>query len=248
MESLPDYFEGAFLINLPHRKDRLRAAKRELERIGWKLDTRMVQQYSAQSFHDRLGFPSIGARGCFHSHAECLKRAMASGQRHALMIEDDIAITSSLAGLSSSIIEQLDANLWDFLYLGHELTGDIPRATARTSEVRLIAPHPKTEIQTTHFYAVNGRIFSRLIAHLDRIATGPEGDDTSGPMPIDGAYNIFRRQNADVKTLIANPKLGWQRPSRSDIADIRLFDKIKSLNFVTAKLRELKHLWTSFGS
>jgi glycosyl transferase family 25 len=61
-------------------------------------------------------------------------------------------------------------------------------------------------------------------------------------MPIDGAYNIFRRENSDIKTLISAPKLGWQRPSRSDIAGNRFFDKMQSIHFLTAKLRELKYL------
>lgn len=244
MESLLEYFEGAYLINLPHRKDRLRLANRELAKIGW--DGGQVQLYRARSFDHRAGFPSIGARGCFHSHTECLKHAMAFSQRHALMIEDDISISSSIARLSASIIEQLQSSLWDFFYMGHELTGDVPRANAWTTTVKLVAP--QTDIQTTHFYVVNSRVFSRLIAHLDRIETGPEGDDTHGPMPIDGAYNIFRRENPDVKTLIANPKLGWQRPSRSDIAGTRFFDKMESLHSLTGKLREWKHWMNSWHS
>jgi GR25 family glycosyltransferase involved in LPS biosynthesis len=246
METLMEYFGGAYLINLPHREDRLRLAKKELANIGWELGSGKVHLYAARTFTDRAGFPSVGARGCFHSHFECLKDAIASGRRHALMIEDDIAITPSLARLSSEIVKQLEVDSWDFLYLGHELTGHIPRASSRTSEVTFIAP--ESEIQTTHFYAVNGRIFSRLLAHLEQVAEGTEGNQLFGPMPIDGAYNIFRRQNDDVRTLISSPKLGWQRPSRSDIAGVRFFDKLNSMHFLSAKLREWKYFFDRWRS
>ena len=45
-------------------------------------------------------------------------------------------------------------------------------------------------------------------------------------MPIDGAFNIFRRINHDVQTLIAQPKISWQLSSRSDITP-RSFDKFR---------------------
>ena len=118
------YFD---LINHPHRQDRLKSTGRELRRVGWKLGENGVGLYPAQSFREPAGFPSIGARGCFDSHLQCLKHAIASGKRHALILEDDIAITSSLSSLSSSILSQLESGRWDFVYLGHELTGDIPR-------------------------------------------------------------------------------------------------------------------------
>ena len=70
---------------------------------------------------------------------------------------------------------------------------------------------------TTHFYAVNGRIFDRLLRFLEELQRRPPGHPDGGPMHLDGAYSTFRDQNPDVVTLIASPNLGWQRTSRSDI-------------------------------
>ena len=238
VDELLKYFDGGYLINLPHREDRLRSAERELRRIGWCLSDTAIHLYPARIFGDSAGFPTIGARGCFDSHLQCLKRAIASGKRHALILEDDIAITSSLPSLSSSILAQLEINRWDFVYLGHELTGDIARAGSKTKSVNLI-PSQQAEILTTHFYAINGRILNRLISYLEQISAF--GDDHSHAMPIDGAYNIFRRQNSDVRMLLADPKLGWQRPSRSDIASRKFFDR-PALDFLTAPIREWKNL------
>src|ERR1700761_392773 len=74
-DELLKFFDGGYLINLPHRQDRLRSARRELDRVGWHLGETGVELYPAQTFDEPAGFPSIGARGCFDSHLQCLRRA-----------------------------------------------------------------------------------------------------------------------------------------------------------------------------
>jgi GR25 family glycosyltransferase involved in LPS biosynthesis len=240
MQKLIEYFGGAYLINLPERKDRLRLAQRVLARANC-VAGGGLQIYAAKKFIDRAGFPDPGARGCFNSHAECLRLAQREGGRHVLLLEDDIALSSSLSRLAPSILSQLRSERWDLVYFGHERTGEIENANYRTVDVRLAPIKSEAEMRTTHFYGVNNRILSRLIAHLDRVAAGSEGDQEFGPMPIDGALNIFRRKNRDIKTLIANPKLGWQRPSRSDITP-RSFDNLRAFHSFTERLRELKYV------
>jgi glycosyl transferase family 25 len=238
MNNLLEYFGAAFLINLPKRTDRLRSAKKELARAGWTLGPGGVQLYAAETFTDRAGFPFPGSRGCFHSHAVCLRKAYSEGKKSVLMIEDDVAFSPAIRRLTPSIIAQLESGPWDFFYLGHEFTGDIPRATSRTTDVKL-APIT-TEIRTTHCYAVNARIFERLLAHLDRVAKGREGDQEFGPMPIDGAFNIFRRYNPDVRGFITSPKISWQRSSRSDNHP-HFFDHFQPLRPFVSALRNLKY-------
>src|SRR5664279_259253 len=240
MTTILDYFGAAYLINLPERTDKLASAKTEMERIGWNIGPEGVQPYPAQRFLDRAGFPSAGIRGCFNSHRECLRLAHLAGRKSVLILEDDIALSPSFPRLVSSILFKLANTSWDFLYLGHERTGDIGKAGSNTAEVMFVPLAPTNEILTAHFYAVNGRILPRLLEHLDRAASGIEGDQEFGPMPIDGAYNIFRRKNPDVRTLIANPKLGWQRSFRSDISP-RPFDKFRSLQPLTDVLRNIKY-------
>lgn len=36
-------------------------------------------------------------------------------------------------------------------------------------------------------------------------------------MHVDGAYSWFRKDHPFLRTLLADPELGYQRPSRSDI-------------------------------
>jgi glycosyl transferase, family 25 len=239
MSMLAEHFGAVYLVNLPERLDRLKSAKKQLARAGWSLGPAQVQRFPAHSFADRAGFPNAGARGCFQSHLECLRRAQRDHRESVLILEDDITFCSALPRLSQSVLSQMESLNWDFVYFGHEGTGEIPRAERNTPEVHF--DRWSTDLLTTHFYGVSARILSRLIAHLDHIANGVEGDQEAGPMPLDGAYNIFRRNNPDVRCLIAVPKLGWQRPSRSDIMP-KAFDGLRVLHPLTTALRELKHL------
>ena len=244
MDSLLNKFPDVYLINLPERKDRLSSATKELARIGWKIGPGGVQLYPAQKFEDRGPFPNVGCRGTFFSHLACLKRAQQKGQPNVILLEDDISFTSSLPRLTPSILAQLETIEWDFCYLGHEQTGEIGHANSRTNEVKLV-PY-RGHILQAHFLLINGRVLPKLIAHLDRVASGTEGDQEFGPMPVDGAYNIFRR-NPDIYTVIANPKLGWQHPSRSDISP-RPFDSWPPFKSLTSAIRHIRYVASAWRS
>jgi len=244
MESLLSKFPAAYLVNLPERKDRLRSASRELARISWALGPGGVRVYPAQKFDDRGRFPNPGCRGTFFSHLACLQDALDKGPSNVLLLEDDISFSSSLPRLTSSILRQLEMIRWDFCYLGHEQTGNIAHANARTAEVRLV-PY-QGDILQAHFVLMSGQILSRLVSHLERVATGREGDQQYGPMPVDGAYNIFRR-SPDIKTLIADPKMGWQRPSRSDITP-RRFDKWGPARSLMSAIRHVRYIASGWRS
>jgi glycosyl transferase family 25 len=226
-----------FLINLPERTDRLKLAERELAQVGWHFGADGVTLYPAAKFSERGNFPSSSIRGAFHSHSECLKSGLREGRRDVMLLEDDIAFAKSLSKLIASLGSDLANRNWDICYLGHEQTGDIARASSNTERVNLV-PFDGPIIGL-HFCLVNRRVLPRLIDHLDRVAAGRRGDDDYGPMPVDGAFNTFRRLNPDVSTLIADPKLGWQRPSRSDITP-RFFDRLELLRPAITALRKIK--------
>jgi glycosyl transferase family 25 len=232
--SLPSFFDAALIINLAERTDRRKLAENEFKKAGWN----DYQFFPASRFEDAAGFKFASWRGCFYSHLGCFRIAQKQKLKNILIFEDDIALSSSIQQLTPTMIEDIRKLEWDFLFFGHEQTGDIPRATRRTGRVDFEICD--IQIQTTHFYAVNTRIISRLIAHFEKLANGVPGDNEFGPMPADGALNTFRRQNKDVITYIAKPKLGWQRPSRSDIAPGRL-DSVSSLRPIIDYARKFKH-------
>jgi glycosyl transferase, family 25 len=149
---------------------------------------------------------------------ECLRLALQEKRGDALLLEDDITFPSSLPRLIPSIIEHLRGNDWDFVYFGHEMTGAIPRATRSTQPGEFQFIDYREGVLTAHFYGVRSRIQARFVEHLENLLRRPPGDADGGPMSFDGALSFFRQRNPDVRTLIAVPKLGWQRPSRSDLA------------------------------
>jgi GR25 family glycosyltransferase involved in LPS biosynthesis len=247
MNNLPDLFGIAYLINLPERVDRLNSAKKQSARVGWNIGPTGVHIFPALKYAEPAGFPNPPIRGCFHSHLECLRSAYAEGRQSVLILEDDIALSTSLPRLTSSIKSWLMNQKWDLVYFGHHETGNIGSAHRDTNESELSFELWTDEILTAHFYGVSGRVLPRLIAHLDKLSCGRIGDQEAGPMPVDGAYNIFRRNNSDVRCFIAHPKLGWQMPSRSDITPSP-FDKLAFLRPVNSFLRKFKQmgsLWRS---
>ena len=233
------YFGAAYLINLKERKDRLTAAAKEFARAEWRFGAGGVEPYAAQKFSDRAGFPSPQVRGCFYSHWECLRAAHRRGDKSVLVMEDDIVLAHSIKNLVPAIISELESSPWDVIYFGHEDTGAIPNATSGTDQIKLVPFNGI--VRGCHFYAVNGKVLARFLSHLDRVAAGVEGDQEIGPMPIDGALSIFRRNNPDVVTWIAVPKLGWQRSSRSDITP-QFFDRIRATRPLITFLRNAKNV------
>jgi hypothetical protein len=66
------------------------------------------------------------------------------------------------------------------------------------------------------------------------------GDPRGGAMHVDGAYNWFRRDYPEVRTLIVIPELGYQRPSRSDIYRLAVHDQIPAIATAAQAFRKLK--------
>ncbi len=245
--NLPDLFGITYLINLPERLDRLKSAKRQVARVGWDIGHAGVHVFPARRYGEPAGFPSPAIRGCFHSHLECLRNANTDGRRSVLILEDDIALSTSLPRLTASIKSWLASGEWDIVYFGHYGTGNIASAHRNTTPSELSFKVWTDEVLATQFYGVSGRILPRLIAHLDKLSNGRKGDQEAGPMPIDGAYNIFRRNNRDVRCLIACPKLGWQMPFRSDINPHTL-DRLAFLRPVNGFLRKFKQMGSIWRS
>lgn len=230
---ITDYFARTSIINLPNRSDRRRQMKRMLERVGLALKPGSVEFFAGVRPDSAGEFESIGARGCFLSHLGLLKKAQAEGARNILIMEDDLEIDPKFASLTDSLVAILKREHWGFVYFGHVLA-DLPPSPTGEPLVPFDGP-----IQTTHFLGVNGTILPRLIESLETMLERPAGHPDGGPMHVDGAYSTFRRQNPDVLTLVAQPNLGSQRSSRSDI-NTHWFDLAPGLSTLTGLARSMK--------
>jgi hypothetical protein len=230
---LIDFFDRAYVINLPDRKDRRRMIVQELKKIGMPLTPNKTDIFPAIRPDDAGAFPSVGARGCFLSHLAILKQAKQDCLDRVLIMEDDLTISGRFKTNQEILVEQLRQKDWGFVYFGHVEPGAADPVTLRPFSGVII---------TTHFYGINGAIFDRLLSFLEEVQRRPAEHHNGGPMHLDGAYSTFREQNPDVVTLIASPNLGWQRSSRSDISDNKWFDQVPGFKQVVGAVREGKVL------
>lgn len=205
--ALLDSFDRVFIIHLPDRTDRMAGLEREFRYLGYPIDR--VEFFDAQRPTSTMGFASLGARGCFESHLAILKIARERGLKNVLIIEDDLSFTRALKKRHQQAALQLKSLSWDILYLGH-------RIDAPAQKGPLFQPYGG-EIETAHFVAFSEKAYRAAIAFLDVILTRPAGHPEGGPMHVDGAYSLLRERQTDLKTLIAVPLMGFQRPSDSDI-------------------------------
>lgn len=222
------------VINLETRPDRRAEMTRQLARVGWEADF-----FPAVRPSDAGGFESIGARGCFMSHLSILQQARDDRVGLLMIMEDDLNFNKHFAELWDVAYQQLlGQDSWSIFYPAHTLD-------LADGGLRFVAP--STPIRCTHFMVFSGRALSSICAELEAILDRPPGSPEGGPMHVDGAYSTIRAKYPELTTFCHAPSLGFQRPSRTDIGNQSLFDKISILEPLVrigrnakARLSELK--------
>jgi len=233
---ITSYFERVYIINLAERKDRRDQMVRELEKIQLSPSSGLVEFFPAIRPSSAGEFPSIGARGCFMSHLAVLKKAQADGLKNVLILEDDLAFSKVFIQSQTGILQHLQMTSWDFVFFGHSV--DVPDQMP----VGFIPFPGQSTMTCLHFYGIDQAIYTPLISFLDEVIQRPAGHPLGGAMHLDGAYNVFRRQNPHVKALIAAPNLGSQRSSRSDIAPAKWYDRTPGIQELAGFARSAKAL------
>ncbi|SNT24027.1 Glycosyltransferase family 25 (LPS biosynthesis protein) [Granulicella rosea] len=228
---LSDYFSLTRVINLADRKDRYGEIEQQLKLLGMPFAPGKVEVFAAQRPTEAAGFPGIGVYGCFLSHLAILKDARDRGVESVLVIEDDLEVGAEDRARLVELMERSKDARWGVLHLGH--IQELPPV----DEPRLI-PFDGP-VQTAHLYAIHRDVLPPLIEYLEGCLVRPPGDPVGGPMHYDGALTMFRAANPSVVTLIAQPSLGGQRSSRSDITT-RPLDKVPGVKQALAVLRKLK--------
>jgi glycosyl transferase family 25 len=235
--SLTDLFDMIFVINLPSRADRRREMAQQLARIGLHFDHPRVSLFSAVRPEDPGGFESIGARGCFLSHLEILRTAHHSGFERILIFEDDLNFEPDFDKRIDAVLGTLARSPWSIFYGGYE------------TDRRLVAPAGSPlsvvptdwPIGTTYFVGIQSSDFGEIVSFIGALLARPPGDPQGGPMHVDGAYSWYRRANPHRITLAAVPRLGRQRSSRTDVHELRWYDKAPFIRESIAGLRRVKN-------
>jgi glycosyl transferase, family 25 len=216
------------VINLKHRVDRRIEMQAQLSRVGWDAGF-----FAAIRPTDAADFPSVGARGCFLSHLAVLHEARRAGAQQLVILEDDVNFVPDFSGRWHSAMAALEARVWSIFYPGHVLDESLRGLSLLT---------PSLGVQCAHFMVINRDAIPCLIEGLETILSRAAGHPLGGPMHVDGAYSTIRMQNQSLITYALFPALGYQRPSRTDIGELRWFDRISTLRPAVSFARKLKSM------
>lgn len=233
-QALLDTFDRIRIISLVQRTDRRREMTGELERLGLPVDGTHIAFHDACRPDDAGHFPSIGARGCFHSHLDILRETLASDARNILILEDDLDFSKDAEARLPAMLTALRALPWAIFYGGYEQYG------GRLDKAPLSLADCAETIRTTHCLAFSREAVTAAVPYLARMAEGRPGDPAGGPMHVDGAYSWFRKAHPAFATYLATPEIGHQRPSRTDIHALGLTDRMPVLRETKAFMRRIK--------
>ena len=214
-----DAYERIYVINLPDRVDRRVEMADQLDRIGLVLGSPRVRLFKAVRPSDGSGFPSRGAHGCFMSHLGVLREAVADRLDRVLILEDDLNFTDDFSERAPAVLARAASPDCAIFYGGYELES-LSASTAATMEIP-----PDRVVRTTHFVGFDATAAAAAVPYLEAMLRRPPGDPQGGPMHVDGAYSWLRRAYPELRTWAANPPLGHQRASRTDIHALRWFDR-----------------------
>lgn len=206
-----DNFDRIKIINLPNRTDRRRVMDRELARMGLSGDPR-VSYFAAIRPCDAGTFTSIGARGVYESQKQLLREAAESGQS-LLILEDDCDFVPGAEAY------EIPENC-DVFYGGHY--------ASRPDDLH------NSDIIGAHMMGFSKEGVKAVSAYLEQLLY-----DGIHP-PIDAAYVWFRRAYPEVATHFAVPPLANQRSSRSDIANLRWYDRLPILRELANLTRSIR--------
>lgn len=184
---------------------------KELRKVGLDGDPR-VAFFEARMFDEPGTFRSKGERGVYASHLDILQQAAAADQS-VLIFEDDLDFAPDAQCF------KLPAD-WSIFYGSYKASNP--------------ADLQSSDIVGAHFMGFTAGAARLIARYLEGLLGRPDQP------PIDGAYVWFRRAHPEIQTIFAEPKLGDQRPSRTDIAPLRFFDRAPILRHVASIARRLK--------
>lgn len=230
MPTLADSFSLIRVVNLPDRTDRLREMAAQLQALGSPFQPGRVEAFPAVRPTELAGFPSLGARGCFLSHLDILRDARTRNVESVLILEDDLEVLTPDIPRLAHLLASLPQS-WAILYPGHiQPTGPAPEPRWMPFDGPL---------GTSHCYAVHRTALPDLIAYLEACLSRPAGDPIGGPMHYDGALTMFRAAHPQHRTLIAQPSLGRQRSSRSDVS-VRPLEQVPGIRQAMSIARSVR--------
>ena len=228
---------GVYVINLESRPDRRLEMEAELHRAGFAAQDSHVEFFKAVQPDAPGSFPSIGARGCFLSHLNILRRARDAGSRMILVLEDDAAFSPAFLSEGAEVLAELENSESAINYLGYRIDPAQMPDLAQSQSAHWRVLDPETTVGCTHAMLIHQRAIGPLVQYLEAMLERPAGHAEGGPMHVDGAYTWFRRTHPQMLTLLTPQQYVTQRASRSDITEQSWKEKLPFWNV----LRQVKN-------
>jgi glycosyl transferase family 25 len=195
---ITDYFDGAFVINLDHRADRMEKVQKEFDRLN------LTVERVSGIVGNPSGLVTVGKQGdvgCTLSHVKCIQIAKSFGWNDVLIFEDDVEFRDNANDLFDKYAPLVPDD-WDMIYLGGNHWGRDLRLTPQMVEV---APniYKTTHTLTTHAYAIKQTMYNAVINYLGK-----------ANKQVDVMY-VDLQELFNVYAIF--PNLAWQRADKSDI-------------------------------
>jgi len=226
---ISEYVDKIVLVNLVHRKDRLKESINELTRIGIVND---VEHFEA--IEHRLGII-----GCSQSHYELVKYAKSKGYKNILIFEDDIEFHKNKTLFKETIQsafktikeKQLSPHM---LYLGGNAThvhdgydNSIPYHNQISDHLYQLGG-----CKTTHAYIIFESMYDTIINAYSKLSWVQEEFRGDKRMNIDFWYlSRIHHNRSEYNIYGVYPALAGQRESHSDIMErVMYFDLFEKYN------------------
>ena len=224
------FFGEIHVLNLLIRTDRKEEMRNQFRSIG--VDDSLAHWFGAVKPTEAAGFPSPGYRGNFESHLAVLDIAVSRGLDRVVIMEDDLDFESHFHSAIAKVTSQMATVDWDMFYGGAMVRQTVPFSDS------LRGIEPAEPVMLDHFVAFNGSAIRLARDYLQAQLGRPTGDPLGGPMAVDGSYSWLRREHR-LKTFIAEPQLGYQRSTRSDLSP-KWFDRVPGVGALAEALRRAR--------
>jgi hypothetical protein len=203
------FVDKIFVINLPHRKDRLESFDNYSKIFGFEYE--VFEAFDGKKLiDDNFVYDGIkvggyyvspnyfkGQVGCLISHLNLLKHCNEMNYSKVMIFEDDCAFHDDFNNRFLNLFSSMSDN-WDMIYL----SGSLPKFEENYEFYSRVS-----HILTTHSYLVNSKVYELLISNfLQRIFTDP----------VDISYSEI---HSKINAYVAIPFLTYQKAGYSDIAE-----------------------------
>jgi glycosyl transferase family 25 len=207
--SLLDFVDKIFYINLEHRKDRKNQIESEIKKID-PLFQKMERFNACTYKNDKIRKNVIGAIGCSMSHLNIVKIAKERKYKRILVFEDDFMFKVNINDLNN-YMENFIKNIKYFSFL---LFGTNKLKSSISIKPNIYKVHFS---QTTSGYIIDESIYDKYISHIENTTQKLIETQKKELYAVDMAWHKFQKETNVYTFNTNNFKVGIQRPSYSDI-------------------------------